>query len=385
MSEITTIEPSVLGERLRDARTNALLTQDEAAKRLRLARTTLVAIERGQRKVKSNEIQSFASLYEISVSKLLRHEAVHIDLLGRFRRLESLEDEDPAVRSAITLMNKLATSSIELEALLGISHHPNYPAEMPLGPGQIASQAEDAATTVRSRLGIGLQPISDVVSLIELELGLRVFVRRIDPNISGLFSYDPKIGGCVLINELHTTTRRAMTAAHEVGHFMSDRRFGDVLLENELEDTREERFANIFASALLMPAIAVRRDYQEYCTREQRFTARHVILLSHKYHVSLEAMCRRLESLELLKAGTFEVLLNRGLAKKSSERVLGDEPPPMAVIYPPRLAFLAASAYHRGLMSEGQLCDMLDYDRIELRGIIEAMGGYTSEEEGSPG
>ena len=46
-----------IGERLRIARENAKLTQADAAGVIEVARTTLIAIEQGQRRVRMNELQ----------------------------------------------------------------------------------------------------------------------------------------------------------------------------------------------------------------------------------------------------------------------------------------------------------------------------------------
>ena len=75
-----------LGERLRLARDAANLTQKQAADAITIARTTLVAIEQGQRRVRMDELLQLAKLYRASVNALLRSESVHVDLVPRFRR-----------------------------------------------------------------------------------------------------------------------------------------------------------------------------------------------------------------------------------------------------------------------------------------------------------
>src|SRR5258708_38278 len=60
------LAPAELGERLRGARSGANLTQDAAAAALGMSRTTLVAIEKGQRSVRPEELLAFARLYGVS-------------------------------------------------------------------------------------------------------------------------------------------------------------------------------------------------------------------------------------------------------------------------------------------------------------------------------
>ncbi|PXB97256.1 transcriptional regulator, partial [Pseudomonas aeruginosa] len=60
------LSPVELGERLKVARETANITQDAAAKAVGVARTTLVAIEKGQRTARLDEIQALSRCYGVS-------------------------------------------------------------------------------------------------------------------------------------------------------------------------------------------------------------------------------------------------------------------------------------------------------------------------------
>jgi DNA-binding XRE family transcriptional regulator len=55
------IDPVTLGARLKSARETAGLTQNQVADELSIARTTVVAIEKGERRVKPTELVALAS------------------------------------------------------------------------------------------------------------------------------------------------------------------------------------------------------------------------------------------------------------------------------------------------------------------------------------
>jgi len=59
-----------IGNRLRLARDAAKLKQSEVAEKLDIARTTLVAIEQGQRRARVDEIRRLARLYGTSINAL---------------------------------------------------------------------------------------------------------------------------------------------------------------------------------------------------------------------------------------------------------------------------------------------------------------------------
>ena len=172
-----------------------------------------------------------------------------------------------------------------------------------------------------------------------------------------------------------------MTAAHELGHFLANRESGAVLEIGQHELTIEERFAKEFSYAFLMPASSVRRTFQELVESNNTFTPRHLIYLARSFYVSREAMCRRLESLELLPKGTFDSLKGRGFKESALVGVPAQQTDQISPNrYGMHLAQLAASALNRGLLSEGQVSRMLELDRVDVRRMIEDVFGAAAED-----
>lgn len=378
-----------LGDRLRIARENASMTQKDAAEAISVARTTLVAIEQGQRRVRMDELQQLAKLYKTSVNAILRREAVHVDLAPRFRKL--IGSNDLAAVQATELLTDLARAEVELESLLGIKRTRNYPPERPILPGDVRAQAEQDAIELRQRLGLGFAPVHDIVTLLEMEMGVRVYVRRIDGSISGVFAYDDALGACMLLNANHPRERRNQSGGHELGHLVSVRREPEVLHANEPETTREERYATAFARSFLTPAGAVRQKFQEVTAGSTHLTRRHVIVLAHYFDVSREALVRRLEELGLTKKGTWDwFVANGGITDEQLRQVLGDLRRPdqykVEATRPTtlKLNLLAAEAYRRELLSEGQLARLLRLDRIELRDLLSDLESQEEEADGAP-
>ncbi|MFC0634698.1 helix-turn-helix domain-containing protein [Brevundimonas balnearis] len=376
------IDPVMLGERLRLARDAAKVTQAQAAVAIGAARTTLVAIEQGGRRPRVDELQTLAALYGTTLNALLRRESARVDLRPRFRRGQNT---DGLVEPAAALLTDLVKSEIELEDLLGIVRVRNEPPERPLLPGNVLAQAEEDAFELRQWLGIGDAPIHDVVSILELQLGARVFVRRLESKIAGLYAYDGATGPCILLNAAHPRERRAQTAAHELGHYISTRRAPDSLYEGPPEQTREERYANAFARAFLTPARTLKVMFRDVTAGAAKLTRRHVIVLAHAFGVSREALVRRLEDIQLVPSGTWDWFdRTGGITNEQAYQVLGHGPEfdprgrdaerPVSL----RLHLLAAEAWKRGLLSEGQVASLLKIDRVHARELIDA---YDADEE----
>jgi Zn-dependent peptidase ImmA (M78 family)/transcriptional regulator with XRE-family HTH domain len=387
MTPLEQVPSAEVGERLRIAREAAGIKQADAASAIEVARTTLVAIEQGQRRIRMSELQQLAKLYRTSVNAVLRQEAVQVDLAPRFRKLAGTSDE--AADAAAKVLGDLAKAEVELENLLGIKRVPNYPPERPILRGDVRVQAEHDAMELRQRLGLGNGPVADIVALLELELGVRVYVRRLNSGISGLFAYDDALGPCMLLNARHPRDRRTQSAAHETGHFISTRREPEILHSHEAENSREERYANAFARAFLVPARTLTQKFQELTAGSDRLSRRHVIVLAYFFGVSREAMVRRLEELSLVKPGTWDWFQsNGGISDEQARQVLGDLLGPdtqKAEAHRPttlRLNLLAAQVYRQGLLSEGQLARLLNLDRIELRQVLD-MEAEGSESDGA--
>lgn len=388
-SPLTRLPLADLGERLRLAREAANLTQKQAADAIAISRTTLVAIEQGQRRVRMDELQQLAKLYSTSVNAVLRRESVHVDLMPRFRKL--IGSNDFAATAATELLANLARAEVELENLLGIKRARNFPPERPILSGDVRMQAEQDALELRQRLGLGFAPVVDIVTLLEMELGVRVYVRRFEGNVSGVFAYDETLGACILLNANHPRERRNQTGGHELGHFISVRNEPEVLHTDEPESSREERYANAFGRSFMTPAGAVRQKFQEVTAGSPRLTRRHVIVLAHFFGVSREAMVRRLEELGLSKKGTWDwFAANGGITDEQVAQVLGDlrtsdqykaEADRPTTL---RLNLLAAEAYKQELLSEGQLARLLHLDRVELRELLHDMEDQEGEADGAP-
>ncbi|MDO9117585.1 MAG: XRE family transcriptional regulator [Nitrospira sp.] len=367
------LSPAELGERLKVARETANVTQDAGAKAAGIARTTLVAIEKGQRSARIDELQALSRYYNVSVNSLLRRESVHVDLVPRFRSLS--ETGDASIEQAARMLNDLVRAEVELENILGVQRTHNYPPEKSILPGDVRTQAEHDAQNFRNWLGLGEGPVQNLFALMELQLGVRVYSRKLDPKVSGLFAYDDVVGACILINSSHRKDRRIQTGGHELGHFTATRRQPEVYQDEKYENSREERYANAFGRAFLTPARAVMEKFKELTTGSSHLTRRHIILLAHFFSVSRQAMVMRLENLGLTKKGTWDWFKdNGGITDEQARQVLGSaayDTSSIDTAQSSRLFLLAIDAWKKDLISEGQMSEMLKLGRAQVRELLD--------------
>lgn len=363
-----------IGRRLRIIRENKGFTQAEAAVAACLPKTTLVAIEKGDRPANYRELKPLMDIYKVTMNEAFRSEALHVDLAARFRKISS--QIESGIDRAVRALNYLASAEVELETLLGIVHTSKLPLQKTL-KGDVRKQARADALELRQNFGLGERPIHNIHSLLELDLGVRIYDHHLEGNISGLFAYDDVLGACVLINSRHSNERQAWTAAHELGRIIIARQKPDILQDGFESNSREERYATAFSSAFLMPEKTVRRKFEEIHAGSKQLTRRHVIILARYFGVPREALVRHLEYLELTPDGMWNWFQrNGGITDDQAAWVMEETLPKRissaqwSIPTSTRLGNLAAQALEREILSEGQVAKLLKIDRAKARDLL---------------
>ena len=376
----STVGTTMLGLRLRQARELQGITQGHAAAQLNLARTTLVAIEAGKRPVSNPELRLFAEIYKVSESELLNDDAPPIELNVSFRSsaVGGRSTDEVLVAS---MMKRLANSTLQIESLLKQTPPKiDLPAVTVSRAGSLQRQAEDEAIGLRSRLGIGIGPIQNLPALLEFEIGIRVFERPLPSRVSGAVAYDERAGAFLLLNSLHPLYRRRVTAGHELAHLLIRQQGVVVHFDGSPLEGREERFCDLFGIAFLAPAAAVRRKAKELKDMFGGFSVKQLLMLAVFFGISIEAMSRRLEAIDMLPAGTYEFLRSQGIGLAHRQAVADD----MSVSeegqpFTPRSLLLAGLAFERDLLSEQQIASMLEMNLVDVRKAIHDRDGSSEE------
>jgi Zn-dependent peptidase ImmA (M78 family) len=138
------------------------------------------------------------------------------------------------------------------------------------------------------------QELPVLVEQVAKSVGLEVIAFPFHQKISGVLK---KEQGIIAINKNHSPVRQRFTAAHELGHFLLGHGMEDVTDDREVDESFEkpdlkEREANLFASALLMPADRVKEAIKK--------EGQDIDKLASIFGVSKQAMTIRLLALKLV-------------------------------------------------------------------------------------
>ncbi len=366
---------STLSERLIMARKAASVSQDAAARHLRISRPTYIAIEKGTRDVKPDEVVALASLFKTQVSRLVRDESPPLLIAPHLRGEIPHASQDIGLAEAI---DKLAAFIDDYQFLLDKTNARLVPV---IAPPQIerSDLSIDQLTAriaqhERSKLGFGeREPIGNLRKTLD-EIGVHVFVDAMNSKLAGLYAYVQGFGYCILVNRLHPLERMRWTIAHEYGHFLLDRdKPGVDYLATAARNPYSERFADAFAANFLMPAEGVRRQFEDAKMRSGDVNVGDVCRIADFYGVSLMAMTLRMEALRLIRSGTWDVLQESGAKIRDIKREagLGAHPVERIDIFPERYILLAIQAWTSEQITTSQFAKLLRRSPMEARELAE--------------
>lgn len=375
-----------MGRRIAQARKERGFTQDSLARAVGIGRTTLVALEKGERPAAESEIVQIATALGVAIHVLVAEHASMGTASPRFRLPATARTSDAAMAISVDRLVGMARKYVELENIHQLRRvRPSletlqvYRADTRRS-GETYEQAcaagEEAALTVRAMLRLGEGPVPDLVGQLEREAGLRIFHLRTDDGmpsrVAGIFLWSDELGGCVAINASLPLERQRLSLAHEFGHFLRDREEGDVLPEG-LVSRRDpsEGFAERFATCFLLPESSLRRDVGEL-RRADGFTVASLIQLAHAYGASLQATTLRLEELGLLPRGTHD-RVSSAVKVTEARTSLGLSHGPRSVPskFPSRYQTLVIRAHEAELLSEGEVAEYLEIDRLAARELLQ--------------
>lgn len=336
-----------VGRRVRDLRERMGWSQSELARRAGVGVSTLSEIESGQSAPRLDTLVALAQALGASLESFLRAEQSLLE--ARLRTVENPEN-----LRALQQWLERCRRYLQVEALV-VKRKPSaplYSLNPTRNPKDELEQIEAIAEQERRRLHIGIDPIEDPVTVIE-EAGLRIVGADLsEEDIDGAFIAVPEYEAAVaLINRRKPPLRQRFTLAHEYGHFLLHRGreaiFDDTMFD---ASSPEERQANAFAAAFLMPRELIERIYNEhgFSRRHGQLPMYGWLLMTRRLRVSAQALAWRLYNLGYISEAERDWMLHEGAQQlKEVERAFYDEPlaPPCIPALSDRARALILHAY----------------------------------------
>ena len=311
-------EAADIGRRVRQLRIGTGAPLGDVASALGVSAQELSAIERGDRDISDTELTTLADFVGVSELAILEPDS----LLGRLAVAPRAGDETVSTREAHRRLTALA----EIHHVLRDGGHEAQPRVESVpedSSGQWLNRANQLAEWAGQRLGDLTRdpPEADrfaaLAAAIECQFGVDVMIESLgEAGPLGLSMTDPEFP-FILINADEIRPRAMFTLAHELGHVLA----GDgseIKIDEDLRGNNdEERLANAFAAALLMPEQRVSSLIEEH-GRDAKCLAMMILY----FGVSFESLIYRLHNLQIVNATGRDALKNAGL--HGLLRALGD-------------------------------------------------------------
>jgi transcriptional regulator with XRE-family HTH domain len=345
-----------LAERVSRALAEAGMTQVDLAAAIGISASALSRALSGQRNFKSLELGLIAQALRVSTEYLLADEEPPAALVAA----RAQPDVNPSLAPALARVEQF----LDLDGLLvNLGYDAAAPVDMPVNEDLLPYEQGGAlALRLRSEIGINDDDLpyelSDLAELLESKLGIDIAFEPLPGGLDGL-SITRRALRLALVASDVSATRQRFTLAHELAHLLlgdsQDLRVDENVFGRKTDD---ERRANAFAAAFLMPADAIKRSMPRGYISEEVIAE-----LLGRFGVSLDALAFRLHNAGIVNAAGRErirsmsssrIALRSGraadLQARNDHRVPGN------------LLLRAADAYVSGDISIRPLAQLLRVD-----------------------
>lgn len=340
-------------DRLHNARKAAGLSLRELGQEVGVSHAAIKKYEDGAAMPSSDILITLSRKLNVRTEYFFRPDTVALDGI-EYRKRSTLPKKQLA---AIThkVIDQIERR-IELEQLFPQSPVKEFAAFSGM-PDMVESldQIEDVANCVRNAWSLGLDPIPDLIDVLETH-GIRVFMVESDADkkFDGLAA---TVTGMpiVVVCSNWPGDRQRFTLAHELGHLVLDGRLAP--------DLSEERACNRFAGAFLLPDASVRQELGE---RRNAIELKELGLLKEEFGLSMAGILYRARDLGIITPAYRDQLSKLFQVKGWAKKEPGPDYPVEKAHVFEQLVFHALAEDYIG---ESKAAELLQMSLVEFRSV----------------
>lgn len=342
---IEDVEWTEIGERIRDSRSAAGMSQADLARAVGLDRTMLAKIEAGARRVDALELARFSATLGVPMEHFLEDRPLVLS-----RRTQAAEEaQTDAAQQAYRLEAALLGWREDVRQLIGTGLLWSAKPMIYDQPVENHGAARAAARWLRSKIGNPLEPIDTVMAVCE-QAGQHVLVTDLPGEGASLVDGDLAVA---VVSRIADPGRRRATAAHELGHLvLGDEYSADLGIAASRED--RERVVDAFAAELLAPA-------DVFVHGPQGDPRAWLIGLAARYRTSWSMAVRQAELVGALDAAEARRLRFTNPTRAEFMEALGWAPQTdlESVTVPPSYAHAVMQAWSRDLITSERAVELM--------------------------
>lgn len=361
----------VLHKRLKEARKAVEMTLKDAAKLAGFKHyQTLAKIEDGKRSVKAVELAKLSDIYARDISFFLAQQPAKFAFEISWRRTSKKAKTTRAEQMLKTLLER----NLSLEKKLNVERSIN---SLPLIEKRQLSYgiAAELGEKYSKLLGLGKRPAYSLSKILEKEIGMPVFYLELPEGASAASIH---VNGtyAICVNSKEAPWRRSFNLAHELFHIVFPSQRSSTC---GLDDTKNvEKWANSFASGLLLPAEEVQKFMSKY-KKAGKLPMLDIATEAKDFGVSTAAFVWRIVNLGLIKRATADKLLQSESLKEKDRKLrsaIAWKSPHLSH----RFVSLVFKAISEGLLSRARAAEYLMVNITDLDAIFQKEGLYPDED-----
>jgi len=360
-----------IGKRLKSARQSIGYTLADVETKCGIGASSLSDFENSKREPKFSQLSRLASVYRKSVEYFLQEE-VPAESVMLWREQPSETGEMAEVEARF---RELCEQYRNLEIVMDEVNEPCLPEpDIERREAFDYAAAESLARKVRREFSLGEVPIVSLKKTLEEKYFIKIFY--LDFSGSAISTVSESIGRAILLNKKNKQWRRSFDLAHELFHLLTWKIFRKEGGEGHTPSGDEERFANAFASELLMPVDALKDRLRPAINEEGQISFDRLDDIAREYDVSLQALLYRIKSICKLKKEETEKYIDEAVRyMNSSTPRLSTNPP----TFPERYCDLAVRALRQGKLSLMKFRQYMDISYKEAESYVREGEEITDE------
>lgn len=349
--------------KLRDARLAARLNQSELAAKISVSRQAVSSFEQGE---KCPDHDTMMRIVDVLAQPLSYFVAEELQTFGAssVRFFRAFGTDTKRRNLACDVIGKWFAQTVKyFDGIVNLPAVELISASPSADDGRYSDEEiERAAEECRASWGLGLGPISNVVSLLE---GKGIAVSRFEipgEKVEAFSFWSGARPFVVLSSDKESCVRSRFDAAHELGHLVLHRWIGPEELEDPKTLKTIEREANRFASAFLLP----RRSFpnEVYTPRLDAF-----VDLKRRWKVAVQAMVCRCKDLGIFDEFQVTNLYKQISFRKWRTKEPLDDPSVMPLEQPKLMSQVTRLVLQSGRKPIDELC----VDLALSHALIEAL------------
>lgn len=349
-----------LAKRLRSARKNSGLTQQQVCERCGIDDSSLSSFERGGSEPRLAQLDKLAEVYHLPLSYFFQESQPKAQVV----MWRDKPDNEKEIRAQFL---GLCRQYRQLEIWTGeISENSLLSLDMSYHTLRYA-EAREMASKARSLMGLGERPGESLYCVLQEVYGVKIFHMDLGGTGAAACAVSPEFGQAILLNKRSARWRRNHDLAHEVFHLLTWEFFKHA--EGICEPTKqEEKLATCFAGNLLLPTDAVRAAIDKVTDNQGRIPFSKLDKVAREFDVSLESLFWRMHFLY----GMFDEAKTKNLTDRAREylKTAPSRHDPEPPLFPDRYRALAIRALQDGAISVGRYAKFLKISRKEAERYI---------------